>query len=102
MMKFTKRLLLGLAFCGLLQQPAMAADVGRLDSFASYALEGPQAGGLTPLEAATMADTQGQIWALPLAIASIDMALMGFFWGVYIPYIAPLPAGDLDLYQENR
>ena len=44
-----------------------------------------------PLDAVAMESTRGGIGplAIALGVAGIDIALMGFFWGVYVPYYAP-------------
>lgn len=43
------------------------------------------------LDPIVMESTRGGLgpMALALGIASVDLALMGFYWGVYVPYYAP-------------
>jgi hypothetical protein len=43
------------------------------------------------LDAITMESQRGGLapLALALGIASFDLALMGVFWGIYLPYYAP-------------
>jgi len=91
-MTLFKALLACAVICSAMNQTAVASTQAQVNSLAAYAFEG-EAGGLTLdiLDSATMDDTQGQIWALPLAIIAVDFAMMGFFWGVYVPYIAPRP-----------
>ena len=46
---------------------------------------------LEPLDRIAMESTRGGVapLALALGVAGLDIALMGFYWGVYVPYYAP-------------
>jgi hypothetical protein len=51
-----------------------------------------------PLDVVQMETLRGGLAPLGIAlgIAGLDLALMGFYWGVYVPYYAPQePAYDL-------
>ena len=49
---------------------------------------------IDPLEAETLRAGFGPL-ALALGITSVDLALMGMYWGVYVPYYATQePAGN--------
>lgn len=53
----------------------LTSDIDAIERLDPIAMEATRAG-LVPL-------------ALALSIGGIDLALMGFFWGVYVPYYAP-------------
>ena len=50
---------------------------------------------INELDPIAMESTRGGLGplAIALGIAGVDLALMGFFWGVYIPYYAPFEPG---------
>jgi hypothetical protein len=79
----------GLALAAWVGQPVLAgglqADGG--DGLLHYGFGEYAAGGsgAEALDAVGMAETRGRIWALPLAIVGVDLALMSFYWGVYVP-----------------
>ena len=50
---------------------------------------------MNELDPIAMESTRGGLGplAIALGIAGVDLALMGFFWGVYVPYYAPSEPG---------
>ena len=50
---------------------------------------------INELDPIAMESTRGGLGplAIALGIAGVDLALMGFFWGVYVPYYAPSEPG---------
>ena len=50
---------------------------------------------INELDPIAMESTRGGLGplAIALGIAGVDLALMGFFWGVYVPYYAPHDPG---------
>ncbi|MEQ8514372.1 MAG: hypothetical protein RIC38_02085 [Chromatocurvus sp.] len=48
---------------------------------------GGDAPALEQLDAITMEETRGRLplLAIPLAIAGVDIGLMGLYWGIYVP-----------------
>ena len=50
---------------------------------------------MNELDPFAMESTRGGLGplAIALGIAGVDLALMGFFWGVYVPYYAPSEPG---------
>jgi hypothetical protein len=76
-----------LALATLVAQPALAGDrPAPADTLA--AAFGDTAGmAVARLDAATMDSTRGRLapLLLPLSIAGLDLALIGAFWGVYLP-----------------
>jgi len=50
---------------------------------------------INELDPIAMESTRGGLapLAIALGIAGVDLALMGFFWGVYVPYYAPYDPG---------
>lgn len=77
---------------GLLLAQGALADPGALgvssieDSLAA-AFEVQPVATPQPLSASQMQATEGQLWPLIGAIVSVDLALSGYFWGVYVPTV---------------
>ena len=40
------------------------------------------------LDAGVMRDTRGQVWPFIAAVATFDLALASYFWGVYVPTVS--------------
>jgi hypothetical protein len=76
-----------LALSALLVQPAWSASAAQstttqllASALGSYTQE------VMPLDAGQMAETEGQLLPIIAAVVTIDFALAGFFWGIYVPH----------------
>ncbi len=83
----------GIALAALVSQPlsASAAPPAVEDgAWVSSAFGGvsPMAAGAEMLTDAELENARGRLapLALTFAIAGFDVALMGFYWGIYVPY----------------
>jgi hypothetical protein len=83
----------GLALAALISQPlvASAAPTAAVEgAWVNSAFSGvsPLGAGAEMLTAAELENSTGRIapLALTFAIAGFDVALMGFYWGIYVPY----------------
>jgi hypothetical protein len=77
---------------GLLLTQGTLADPGAVGMSAiedplAAAFAAPPEAAPQPLSASQMQATEGQLWPLIGAIVSVDLALSGYFWGVYVPTV---------------
>jgi hypothetical protein len=92
-MKKLSGIVAGVALAALVSQPlvASASSPGAEDNaWAKSAFGGASSmpSGAEMLSGAELEDATGRLapLALTFAIAGFDVALMGFYWGVYVPY----------------
>lgn len=71
---------------GALANPGTAGTPSMQDQLAA-AFEAPPVAAPMPLSQSQMLATEGQLWPLIGAIVSVDLALSGYFWGVYVPTV---------------
>jgi hypothetical protein len=91
-MKRIRQLIIPFALASLFTQPVLAgpefAEPDATAVAAAFAGSDELPSSLALLSDAEMAATEGRFapLGLALAIASVDIALIGVFWGVYVPY----------------
>ena len=84
---YTVALLTGLLLAqGTLADPD-AVGTSSIEDPLAVAFEVPPVAAPQPLSASQMQATEGQLWPLIGAIVSVDLALSGYFWGVYVPTV---------------
>jgi len=83
----------GIALAALISQPLSAAaapSAAEDTAWVNSAFDGvgSMPSGAEMLSGAELEDATGRLapLALTFAIAGFDVALMGFYWGVYVPY----------------
>ncbi len=87
-----KEQMTGILLASLLAVPPGAnADMGPTDFSAPQPSPNIFDLPINDLDPLAMESTRGGIapLAIALGVAGVDLALMGFFWGVYLPYYAP-------------
>lgn len=77
------------ALTAVVTQPAFAGEPAPAEATLAAAFGGSTAA-VEVLDYEQMAQTEGKLapLLLPLTIVGVDLALIGAFWGVYIPYIS--------------
>lgn len=65
--------------------PVSAAVPGDGGGSLAYAFDAGPAADLQVLDAQGMAETRGRLLPWIVGIAGLDLALIGAFWGVYVP-----------------
>jgi len=88
-MKISKNLVNSIALASFVSLPAFAggftAGPGSVMIDDAFSLEAGSAGQVDLLSEQEMSDTKGQLAFLVAAIVGVDLALIGAFWGVYVP-----------------
>jgi hypothetical protein len=71
---------------GVLAAPTWAVQDADVTLDVQQAFAG-EAGAIDVLDREEMTSTEGRfpLMAIPLAIAGVDIGLMGLYWGVYVP-----------------
>lgn len=89
MMNTLKTLLHATALASFVSLPAFAGGLttSSADALAgdAFSLEAGAPGEMDFLSEQEMAETKGELAFLVAAIVGIDLALIGTFWGVYVP-----------------
>ena len=88
-MKTLKTFVNAVALASLVSLPAFAGGFTAEPASAmvddAFSLEDGSAGQVDFLSEQEMSDTKGELAFLVAAIVGIDLALIGAFWGVYVP-----------------
>jgi hypothetical protein len=88
-MNSLKKIVHATALASLVSLPAFAGDLTANSSGTlageAFSLEVGGAGEIDFLSEQEMVDTKGELAFLVAAIVGIDLALIGTFWGVYVP-----------------
>lgn len=87
----SRKMMTGLALAALMTstQTALAGPVDqadRIDSIAyAFDVDSADRAGISVLDEVQMAGIDGALLPLIMGIAAVDLALMGVFWGIYVP-----------------
>jgi hypothetical protein len=75
------------AVAALVSQPVLATEPAASELALSAAF-GEEFGAVQVLDQRDMEQTSGKLapLMLPLTIVAVDLALIGAFWGIYLPY----------------
>jgi len=91
-MKNLRSVVGAVALATIVSQPVLAADPAPEDQALANAFGGGAAA-VQVLERQELEQTSGKLapLMLPLTIAAVDLALIGTFWGIYLPYTSHGP-----------